>query len=80
MGTRLVLPREGTWAGSGLGDWELLVELGHSFYPAPVYVMGWAGYRWRETNEAIARKPGDERLIHGAVGGGCRCLHLEGGR
>jgi len=53
----------------GQRDWELLVELGHSFYPAPVYVMGWAGYRWRETNDAIARKPGDERLVHVAAGG-----------
>jgi hypothetical protein len=53
----------------GQRDWDVLVELGHSFYPAPVYVMGWAGYRWRETNEAIARKPGDERLFYVATGG-----------
>jgi hypothetical protein len=53
----------------GQRDWEVLVELGHSFYPIPVYVMGWAGYRWRETNEAIARKPGDERLFYVAAGG-----------
>ena len=61
----------------GQRDWELLVELGHSFYPAPVYVMGWAGYRWRETNEAIARKPGDEWLAYVAAGGTVRDLHLE---
>ena len=53
----------------GQRDWEVLIELGHSFYPAPVYVMGWAGYRWRETNEAVDRKPGDERLFYGAAGG-----------
>lgn len=53
----------------GQRDWEVLVELGHSFYPVPIYVMGWAGYRWRETNESIARKPGDERLFHVAAGG-----------
>ncbi len=58
----------------GQRDWELLVELGHSFYPAPVYVMGWAGYRWRETNEAIARKPGDEWLAYVAAGGTVRDL------
>ena len=54
----------------GQRDWELLVELGHSFYPAPIYVMGWVGYRWRETNATIARKPGDERLVYAAAGGG----------
>lgn len=53
----------------GQRDWEVLVELGHSFHPWPVYVMGWVGYRWRETNTAIARKPGDERLFHVALGG-----------
>ncbi|MEM8484095.1 MAG: hypothetical protein AAF564_01040 [Bacteroidota bacterium] len=53
----------------GQRDWELMVELGHSFYPAPVYVMGWAGYRWRETNNDIERKPGNERFVFLAVGG-----------
>ncbi len=53
----------------GQRDWELMVELGHSFYPAPVYVMGWAGYRWRETNNDIERKPGNERFAFLAVGG-----------
>lgn len=61
----------------GQRDWELLVELGHSFYPAPVYVMGWAGYRWRETNDAIARKPGDERLLHVAAGGAAGALRWK---
>ncbi len=53
----------------GQRDWEVMLELGHSFYPAPVYVMGWAGYRWRETNDDIERKPGDERFAFMAVGG-----------
>ncbi len=53
----------------GQRDWELMVELGHSFYPAPVYTMGWIGYRWRETNHEIERKPGDERFAFFAVGG-----------
>jgi hypothetical protein len=53
----------------GQRDWELLVELGYSFYPAPVYVMGWAGYRWRTFNDEIDSKPGDERLLYAAAGG-----------
>jgi hypothetical protein len=53
----------------GQRDWELLAELGYSLYPMPVYVMGWVGYRWREYNDRIERKPGDERIAYVAVGG-----------
>ena len=53
----------------GQRDWELMLELGHSFYPSPLYVMGWIGYRWRETNFEIDRKPGDETFAFFAVGG-----------
>lgn len=53
----------------GQRDWELLVELGYSLYPIPMYVMGWAGYRWRQFNARIERKPGDERLLFLAAGG-----------
>ena len=53
----------------GQRDWELLLEAGHSFHPAPVYVAGWVGYRWREENEEVLRDPGDERLLYVAAGG-----------
>ena len=53
----------------GQTDWEVMVELGHSFYPVPLYVMAWAGYRWRAFNNEIDRKPGDERFAFAAVGG-----------
>lgn len=53
----------------GQRDWEVLLELGKSFHPVPVYVMGWGGYRWREENEAINRDPGNEWLFYTAVGG-----------
>lgn len=53
----------------GQRDWELMLELGHSFYPAPLYASGWIGYRWRETNRKIDRKPGDERFGYIALGG-----------
>lgn len=55
--------------GEGQRDWELMLELGHSFYPAPVYLQGWAGYRWREKNEAGDRKPGNEWFAFLAAGG-----------
>lgn len=53
----------------GQRDWELILEAGHSFYPAPVYAQAWAGYRWRELNAEIRRDPGDERFLHVALGG-----------
>ena len=56
--------------GDGQRDWELMLELGPSFYPAPTYVMGWIGYRWREEATEDARDFGDERFFYAAVGGG----------
>ncbi len=56
----------------GQYDYELMLEAGHSFYPAPLYVMGWAGYRWRAFNDEIDRKPGNERFAYAAVGGRLR--------
>ena len=58
----------------GQRDWEVVLELGHSFWPRPVYVMGWLGYRWRETNEDAARKPGNERFFLLAAGGTARAF------
>ena len=53
----------------GQVDWELILELGHSFWPKPFYAMGWVGYRWRTTNVEAARKPGDEIFAFLAAGG-----------
>lgn len=53
----------------GQRDWELLLELGHSLWPAPVYLQGWIGYRWRERNDEIFRDPGDEIFYYAAAGG-----------
>lgn len=53
----------------GQRDWEIMLELGHSFYPSPFYAMAWVGYRWRESNTEIDRKPGDEQFFFAAVGG-----------
>jgi len=61
----------------GQRDWEVLVEVGKSLHPWPVYVMGWAGYRWREENTQIQRRPGDERLLYVAAGGSFAFLHWK---
>ncbi len=53
----------------GQRDWEVSVESGRAFALVPVHVVGWLGYRWREENDEIARKPGNERFAHLAVGG-----------
>ena len=60
--------------GEGQRDWEAMLELGASFHPLPLYVMGWIGYRWREANEEIDWKPGDERFAFAAAGGQVRFL------
>jgi len=53
----------------GQTDFEVSVESGWSLGYLPLYVVGWAGYRWRGRNEAAARRPGNERFIHLALGG-----------
>jgi hypothetical protein len=53
----------------GQRDWEVSVESGTTFPGVPLYVLGWLGYRWREANHPLDRKPGDERFAHVAVGG-----------
>lgn len=53
----------------GQRDWEVMLELGHSFWPLPLYAAGWAGYRRREVNSEIDRKPGDEWFGYAAMGG-----------
>jgi hypothetical protein len=52
----------------GQVDLELFLEAGHSFYPTPLYAMGWFGYRWRLAKGNI-RDPGDEVLAYAAAGG-----------
>lgn len=55
--------------GEGQRDWEAMLEAGYSFYPFPAYMMGWIGYRWRETNDETSWKPGDESFAYLAAGG-----------
>ena len=58
--------------GDGQRDWELMLELGHSFYPRPIYTMGWAGYRWREARVPGQAEFGNEWFFYTAAGGDTR--------
>jgi hypothetical protein len=59
----------------GQRDWELRLEYGRAILqpsplaPPTLYGSGWIGYRWREVNEAAARKPGNERFGRLGFGG-----------
>ena len=53
----------------GQTDWEILAEVGHSFWPRSVYVNGWVGYRIRELNEESQIDPGEEVFFLAQVGG-----------
>ncbi|MXW18973.1 MAG: hypothetical protein F4123_05415 [Gemmatimonadetes bacterium] len=55
--------------GDGQRDWEVLAELGHSFWPRSVYVSGWVGYRWREENTESMRDFGNELFYYAQIGG-----------
>jgi len=55
--------------GDGQRDWELMLELGRSFYPAPLYAMGWVGYKWRDARDGGLVDFGNERFFYVAVGG-----------
>ncbi len=68
--------------GDGQRDWELMAELGHSFWPRSLYLSGWAGYRWREENTESRKDFGNEFFYFVQLGGrlgpfGCK-LALDG--
>ena len=55
--------------GDGQRDWEVMAEVGHSFWPRPFYAQAWAGYRWREAGDT-GGDFGDERFFNVSLGGG----------
>ena len=61
----------------GQRDFELSLESGTALSFLPVYVAGWAGYRWRGLSEVRFSEPGEEAFAHLAVGGAFRDLTLE---
>lgn len=54
--------------GEGQWDFETWAEIGHSFWPAPVYAELWLGYRFRFANDELVRDPGEEFAWLGEVG------------
>jgi len=55
--------------GDGQRDWEVMAEVGHSFWPRSLYLSGWAGYRWREENTESRKDFGDEFFYYVQLGG-----------
>ncbi|UCC26748.1 MAG: transporter [Gemmatimonadales bacterium] len=49
-------------------DYEIAAELGTPIWSDRLYVVGWAGYRWRTEDTSTGREPGDERFAHLALG------------
>ena len=63
--------------GDGQTDWELMAEIGHSFWPFPAYVNGWVGYRWRSPNVQARRDFGDEGFFLAQAGGNRGALGFQ---
>ncbi|MBI2536113.1 MAG: hypothetical protein HYW06_03930 [Gemmatimonadetes bacterium] len=61
----------------GQRDWEISLESGTALQGVPLYVLGWIGYRWRQLNAEVDRKPGNERFAHLAAGGRVGAVQLE---
>ena len=62
---------EGQW------DWEVMAEVGHSFWPRSTYVNGWVGYRLRTLNEEASRNPGEEIFFLAQIGGALSALQYK---
>ena len=54
--------------GEGQWDFEGFAEVGHSFWPAPVYAILWLGYRLRLENKDQFNDPGNEFVFLGEAG------------
>ena len=55
--------------GDGQRDWEIMAEVGHSFWPRSAYLSGWLGYRWREANVQSLKDHGNELFYYVQAGG-----------
>ena len=63
----------------GQRDLEVSVESGWAPDFSPVYVVGWAGFRWRAADAAGRHEPGDEGFAHLAFGGVFESVNWEVG-
>jgi len=64
--------------GEGQGDFEILLELGRSFHPRPLWTSGWIGHRWRLENAGAGIRPGNERFWWWSVGGNAGEIGWQG--
>ena len=56
-------------AGNGQWDFEVIAQIGRSYWPTPIYANIDLGYRLRETNETIHHNPDDELIYNVEIGG-----------
>lgn len=63
-------PLDGEIIPLGEGQWDLetFLEAGYSFWPAPLYVMTWVGWRARLENTTRQKDPGGEFVVLTQVG------------
>lgn len=54
--------------GEGQWDFDVIAQVGRSFWPLPVYIHLDMGYRLRLKNSTIDRDPGDEWLFRAEAG------------
>ncbi|MBT7164046.1 MAG: hypothetical protein HN904_14790 [Victivallales bacterium] len=54
--------------GEGQWDYDIVLQMGRSFWPIPAYANIDLGYRVRTENESILRDPGDEWLVTAEAG------------
>ncbi len=76
-GTRFPLDATVIPLTEGQQDFETSLESGRTFGGNAVYVLGWAGYRWRRENAEAARKPGNETFLHVAAGTSVSGIRME---
>ena len=78
-GTEFPVDRRIIPLSEGQREWEVSIEAGRGFpsFGTYSYVLGWIGYRWRERNDVIQYKPGDELFGHLAIGTRWRSLQVE---
>ena len=56
-------------ASDGQWDFEVIAQIGRSYWPTPVYANIDLGYRLRQTNDTIHYNPDDEMIYNAEVGG-----------
>ena len=67
--SRMLSPPEAMSASDGQWDFEVIAQIGRSYWPTPVYANIDLGYRLRETNDTIHHNPDDELIYNAEVGG-----------